>query len=85
MKQINVRTCAGCGIKKNKSEFLRITKLDGKIFVDISKKAQGRGLYICYNSDCIKKLTKNKKLVRTYKTFIEPDFYESIERDFLNE
>lgn len=85
MKQINVRTCAGCGVKKNKSELLRITKVDGKIFVDVFKKSQGRGLYICNNSDCVKKLMKNKKLIRTYKTIIEPDFYKNIERNFLNE
>lgn len=85
MKQINVRTCAGCGVKKNKNELLRITKIKEKIFVDVYYKVEGRGLYICYNSYCLKKLIKNKRLSRTYKTFIEPDFYESIERDFLNE
>ena len=48
MKKIPQRTCLGCNEAKPKNELIRIVKQsDGKIFVDKTGKAEGRGAYIC--------------------------------------
>ena len=54
MKKIPQRTCLGCNEAKPKNELIRIVKQsDGKIFVDKTGKAEGRGAYICNNVECL--------------------------------
>ena len=54
MKKIPQRTCLGCNEAKPKNKLIRIVKQsDGKIFVDKTGKAEGRGAYICNNVECL--------------------------------
>ena len=54
MKKIPQRTCLGCNEAKPINELMRIVKQsDGKIFVDKTGKAEGRGAYICNNVECL--------------------------------
>jgi predicted RNA-binding protein YlxR (DUF448 family) len=60
-----IRTCIGCGRKLSKSALLRIGRTkDGKIEVGIR---EGRGAYICYNEECIKKAFKGDRLAKALK------------------
>ena len=63
MKKLPQRTCMGCNSKKDKNELIRIVKnSENEIFVDISGKQNGRGAYICNNSNCLEKLIKRMVL-----------------------
>ena len=79
MKKIPQRTCLGCMQSKNKSELVRIVKQnDGKIFVDKTGKANGRGAYICNNVECLDKAIKSKRLEKNFETKIDNEIYESL-------
>lgn len=58
-----MRKCLGCGENKAKKDLLRIVKnKEGEIFIDASGKANGRGAYICYDSECLKKQKNPRRL-----------------------
>ena len=79
MKKIPQRTCLGCNEAKPKNELIRIVKQsDGKIFVDKTGKAEGRGAYICNNVECLEKAIKSKRLSRSFETEINNEIYESL-------
>lgn len=79
MKKIPQRTCIGCMQSKNKNELLRIVKQnDGKIFVDKTGKANGRGAYICNSVDCFEKAIKLKRLEKKFETKIDDEIYEDL-------
>ena len=79
MKKIPQRTCIGCMQSKNQNELLRIVKQnDGKIFVDKTGKANGRGAYICNSVDCLEKAIKLKRLEKKFETKIDDEIYEDL-------
>lgn len=79
MKKIPQRTCLGCGEAKDKRELVRIVKQsDGKIFLDKTGKANGRGAYICNNLECLEKAIKSKRLVKSFETEIDNEIYENL-------
>ena len=79
MKKVPQRTCIGCMQSKNKNELLRIVKQnDGKIFVDKTGKANGRGAYICNSVDCLEKAIKLKRLEKKFETKIDDEIYEDL-------
>lgn len=78
-KKAFTRTCIACNNKKNKYDLLRIayTK-NNEISIDIEGKKEGRGIYLCYNLECLEKAIKTKKIERKLSTKISEDFYENI-------
>lgn len=65
-KKIPVRTCAGCGAKKDKNQLIRIVRSpSGKISTDFSGRAQGRGVYLCPDPACVEKAQKKHALSRS--------------------
>ena len=76
MKKLPQRTCMGCNSKKDKNELIRIVKnSENEIFVDISGKQNGRGAYICNNSNCLEKLIKSKRLEKVFEMKISDEIY----------
>ena len=93
MNHIPIRTCISCRCKRSKSDLLRIVKFKKNVEtlttvkIDENQRMMGRGLYLCYNLDCLEKFRKikNKKkrnlinldehllleIERTIKTFEE--------------
>ena len=79
MKKIVERTCAGCNIKKDKQELIRIVKnKNGNVCLDLIGKENGRGAYLCKDENCLNKVIKNKKLEKALDIKIEDNIYESI-------
>ena len=79
MKKIPQRTCLGCNETKDKKELIRIVKQsDGKIFIDKTGKANGRGAYICNNVECLEKAIKSKRLEKNFQTKIDNEIYENL-------
>ena len=56
-----LRTCICCNETKHKDELYRFTVIKGEVVLDFYKKLEGRGFYVCKNSECLKKL--NKKVI----------------------
>lgn len=83
-KREPLRMCIACREMKSKKELLRIVKnKEGKIFVDETGKANGRGAYICRNVACVEKLKKQKILNKAFKMMIDESVYEEIKGAIL--
>ena len=76
---VRVRTCAGCGRKKDKAELLRIVRTpEGTVFPDPAGCRDGRGAYLCRDHSCLEKAKKRKSLERTLKTAIPEETFEAL-------
>ena len=63
------RTCVGCRRKRLQEELLRITMgQDGSLTVGARVRAPGRGAYVCFDPECVRRalgsgaLSKNLKV-----------------------
>ena len=84
-KKMPMRTCTGCRQGKSKKDLIRVVKdKEGKVFVDITGKQNGRGAYICPDEKCLEMAMKNKGLERTLKSTISDDVYQKL-REALGE
>lgn len=82
-KRKPVRQCIGCGMKGEKSKFIRIVKhADGTIVLDITGKSDGRGAYICNSAECFAKMSKGRKLDRSFRTSVGDMIYKNILEEF---
>lgn len=73
-----VRMCSGCMVRRPKEELIRIVRIDKNVFVDFSKKANGRGVYVCPRCDCIEKAKKKKWFQRSLKCEVSNDIYDEL-------
>ena len=56
---------------REKKEMIRVLKTpEDEIILDTTGRANGRGAYICNNSECLAKAIKNKGLERSLKSRI---------------
>lgn len=83
-KKIPLRQCIACRELKEKKSMLRLVKnAEGKIFIDFSSKAAGRGAYICDNPDCIKKLKKGRLLNKVFSCAVDEAIYATVEEEYF--
>ena len=79
-RKIPERKCLGCGEKIEKNNLLRIVKSpEDEISLDITGKKNGRGAYICKNSDCFAKARKKKGFERSFKSVISDAVYNELQ------
>ena len=82
-KKVPLRQCVGCGEMKSKKEMLRVLNTaEDEIVLDATGKKNGRGAYICFSKECLKKARKNKGLERSFKMSIPEEIYERLEKEF---
>ena len=80
-KHVPLRTCVVCRSKDAKRGFVRIVRSpEGKVFIDPSGKANGRGAYLCTNPDCWQRAAASPILERALKTDIGPEFRAELRR-----
>ena len=78
-KKIPQRQCMGCRERKAKRELIRIVRgTDGEVRLDFSGKLNGRGAYICPDSQCLKKAQKAKSLERSLEVPIPEEVYDRL-------
>ena len=86
MKHIVSRMCFICRNIYDKNQLTRLVKnSDGKIFLDKTGKASGRGAYICNLDTCIEKLNKQKVLNRAFKCEIPNEVYKQICEELIEQ
>lgn len=75
----NTRKCIVCKEHSDKSEMLRFVKnADGKVVLDRTQKADGRGAWVHGSEDCINKLIKKKMLNVAFKSNVGDEIYGEI-------
>ena len=80
---IPIRMCLSCRKRNHKKNLLRIVKIKGEkdteIKVDTKQKLMGRGMYLCYDLNCLKKLKKIKPKNRGFLSKMEESVYNELE------
>ncbi len=67
---------------KTKREMIRVIKTpEDEICLDRSGKKNGRGAYLCFNPDCLRKAIRSKALERSLKITIPAEIYERLEEE----
>ena len=80
-----LRMCIVCRGRSDKKEFVRVVKnKDGEVFLDKTKKANGRGAYVCKSKECFEKLKKTRALNRAFKCDIPLEIYEKLGEEIEN-
>ncbi len=78
-KKIPMRRCVGCMESKPKKELIRVVgDKEGNITLDVTGKAQGRGVYLCPNSECFKIARKKQAISRNLSMTISPEKLDEI-------
>ena len=83
-KQIPLRQCIGCRQMKPKNELVRVIKTpEDQVCLDKTGKMNGRGAYICLNSECYNKAVKSKGIERALKIAIPEEIYQAIGKELM--
>jgi hypothetical protein len=62
------RTCVGCRRRRLQKELLRITKgPDGSFTVGAVVRAPGRGTYVCFDPECVRRALASGALSKNLK------------------
>lgn len=75
-----VRTCAGCGAKRAKSEMIRVgAGADGELAITGAGKQVGRGAYLCPEGVCLMKVKKGGGIARVLRRKVPERLYTELE------
>lgn len=72
-KHIPQRTCVICRQKFDKRHLMRLVRTDLGVFLDTSGKRDGRGAYICDNSDCRTRAVSTDILNKALRTVLNEE------------
>ena len=86
-KKIPMRQCVGCRELKPKKDMIRVIKTaaedeaSSQIVLDSTGRKNGRGAYVCPNSECLREAIKNKGLERSLKMPIPKEVYDTLTKE----
>lgn len=81
VKKVPLRTCVVTKEKLEKKDLIRIVKNnEGKVFVDETGKANGRGAYIKKSLDTLEKAKKTKILDRHLEIEVPEEIYNELKQ-----
>ena len=81
-KKIPQRQCMGCRERKPKRDMIRIVRTpEGVVSLDFGGKMNGRGAYICPDSECLKRVQKSKALERSLEIPIPDEVFERLAKE----
>ena len=85
VKKIPQRQCLGCNEHKPKKELLRVVRSpEGEISLDFVGKKSGRGAYICWDVQCLKKARKSRRIDRSLDCTVPEEVYDRMEQELVD-
>ncbi len=78
IKHIPERKCVACGEHFPQKTMIKVTKSGDTFFIDETKKANGRGAYVCANRKCIELACTKKQFNRSFKASVPEEIYEEL-------
>ena len=85
VKKIPLRQCTGCMERKAKNELIRVVRTpENDITLDFSGKMNGRGAYICKNSDCLSLAVKKKRLENAFGVSFPEELFERLKKELTS-
>lgn len=73
-----MRRCVGCMESKPKSSLIRIAAFEGRLTLDKTGKAKGRGVYLCPDAGCLKKAKKKNAIGRGLQVDIDSEQMDNL-------
>ena len=81
MKKVPLRKCVATNERLPKGELVRIVKNnEGKVFVDLTGKANGRGAYLKKSNEAIDVAIKKNSLCRALECTIDQEVYDELRK-----
>ena len=81
-KKIPQRQCMGCRERREKRQMIRVVRTpEGNVNLDFGGKMNGRGAYICPQSECLKKAIRSKALERSLEVSIPEEVYARLQKE----
>ncbi len=81
-KKIPSRICVGCREPKEKRSMVRVVKTaENNVCLDETGKMNGRGAYICKNTECLLRALQSKGLERSLKTNILEEVIQKLKEE----
>ncbi len=81
-KKTPLRKCIGCGESKEKKNMIRVIRnMEGGIELDATGRKNGRGAYLCFSQECLKKAIKSKGLERSFQMQIPQELYQQLSKE----
>ena len=81
-KKIPQRQCMGCRERKAKRDMIRVVRCtDGSVNLDFGGKMNGRGAYVCPDSECLNKALRSKALDRSLEVTIPEEVIARLEKE----
>ena len=72
----------GCRERRPKRDMIRIVRTpEGVVSLDFGGKMNGRGAYICPETECLKKVQKSKALERSLEVPIPDEVFERLAKE----
>jgi hypothetical protein len=68
---------------KDKNTLIRLVKDNGIYGLDYTGKRNGRGAYLCRNTDCFQKAYKRKGFDRSFKGSVPAELYGEINKKLM--
>ena len=75
---IPTRQCAGCGARRPQAELWRVTADAGSVVIDVDRRLEGRGTYLCPGQECADRARGKGSLGRRLRQTIKD--YGGLER-----
>ena len=83
-KKIPSRICVGCRQAKEKRDLVRVVKnAENETSIDVTGRKNGRGAYICKNTECLRKAVKSKGLERSLKIPVPEEVITLLEKEMI--
>ena len=84
-KKIPMRMCVACRTMRPKKELVRIVRTpEGEVLADTTGRMNGRGAYVCRDTECLKKAIKIRALERALEVKVEESLYDALKEAFEN-
>ena len=78
-RKIPMRRCVATGEQLPKKELLRIVRSpEGKLLVDLTGKANGRGAYLKKDAEAVERARKTRALERALEVSVPDEFWDEI-------
>lgn len=81
-RKIPLRMCLGCRNMLPKRDLLRVVQnKEGKVSIDLTGKAPGRGAYICKSTECMSKALKAKSFHKAFELPFEDEALNDLKKE----
>lgn len=86
VKKIPLRKCVGCQAQFAKRDLVRVVRdKEGRVSLDKTGRANGRGAYLCNKSECLMTALKRKAIQRALQVELTQDVQDQLMKAIQDE